>query len=120
MKKEDDLFVLIKSMTKAEKRHFKLSAGPNLKSNRAVSIDLFDFIDQQDQYDEEAIRIPLLIRYPPNTNNRRLAATHVYRADLASATARPQGRTRAPPRRRLRSARGPRAKMAWPLTAPAR
>jgi len=46
------LFQLIKSMSRAEKRHFKLYTGSNSKL-RYVS--LFDLLDRQNQYDKTAI-----------------------------------------------------------------
>lgn len=54
MKPSDDLFHLIKSLTKSEKRHFKLSAS--LQKGEKQYLRLFDAIDAQAAYDEEALR----------------------------------------------------------------
>lgn len=50
----DDLFQLIKSLTKAEKRYFKLLSGTT--GGEKNYLRLFDAIDRQTTYDEEAIR----------------------------------------------------------------
>ena len=54
MAKKNNLFLLIKSMTKAEKRYFKLFEATN--NANANYLLLFDAIDKQDVYDEPAIR----------------------------------------------------------------
>lgn len=51
MKKNEHLFFLIKSLTKSEKRYFKLNAGAN-----KIYVKLFDAILAQETYDEDAIR----------------------------------------------------------------
>jgi hypothetical protein len=53
MKTSEDLFVLIKSLTKTEKRHFKLFSGS--ASGEKKYLQLFDAISEQEQYDEAAI-----------------------------------------------------------------
>jgi tetratricopeptide (TPR) repeat protein len=50
----DDLFQLVKSLTKSEKRYFKMLA--KLQGGQKNYLRLFDAIDAQEQYDEEAIR----------------------------------------------------------------
>jgi hypothetical protein len=45
--------LLIKSLTRAEKRYFKLHAAGN---NHKNYLRLFDFIDKQKEYDEEAVK----------------------------------------------------------------
>jgi len=52
---KDPLFLLIKSMTKSEKRNFKLYANRINASGQAKFIRLFDLIDQQKELDEEAL-----------------------------------------------------------------
>ncbi len=53
MKKNEELFYLIRSMTKSEKRHFKLST----QGNDAVEyLALFDAIETQKVYDEPKIK----------------------------------------------------------------
>ncbi len=54
MSKKGNLFLLIKSLTKSEKRYFKLFT-PNGDGNQNY-LQLFDFIDQQEAYDETAIK----------------------------------------------------------------
>lgn len=54
MNYSDDLFQLIKSLTKAEKRYFKLFSGTT--GGEKKYLRLFDAIDRQTNYDEEAIR----------------------------------------------------------------
>lgn len=58
MKSKDGshLFELIKSMTKSEKRFFKLSAQKHEKEEESIYIKLFDAIEKQREYDENAIR----------------------------------------------------------------
>lgn len=54
MAKKEQLFQLIHSMSKSEKRHFKLMhSGQSASKNY---LRLFDAIDRQQRYDEEALR----------------------------------------------------------------
>lgn len=53
--KTDDLIQLIKSLTRAEKRHFRLFAGRNQASDDLLFLQLFDFLDRHKEYDEEMI-----------------------------------------------------------------
>lgn len=55
MSKADPLFLLIKSMSKSEKRHFKLFTSKNELRNGKDYLRLFDVIDNQKEYNEEAI-----------------------------------------------------------------
>lgn len=52
MAKSDELFVLVKSLSRSEKRYFKLFC----KQDGANYIQLFDAIDGQETYDETAIK----------------------------------------------------------------
>lgn len=54
MKPSVELFKLIKSLTKSEKRFFKLSSA--LQSGEKNYVKIFDFIDSQDDYDEDALK----------------------------------------------------------------
>lgn len=54
MAKKGELFFLIKSLSKAEKRYFRLFAQMN--KSGANYLRLFDAIDQQERYDELAIK----------------------------------------------------------------
>lgn len=53
MRNSDELFELIRSLTKAEKRYFKLAVSVQ-KGNKNY-LRLFDMIDKQKEYNEEAI-----------------------------------------------------------------
>lgn len=52
---KEALFELIGSMTKSEKRYFKLMASRHTIGDENNYVVLFDFIDKQDVYDEEII-----------------------------------------------------------------
>src|SRR5688572_25646962 len=54
MVKKGNLFLLIKSLSKSEKRYFKLFAD-NGKSDSNY-LQLFEAIDKQEEFDEDAIR----------------------------------------------------------------
>ena len=51
----DQLFNLIKSLNKAEKRNFKLYANRTHQTNDVKFIKLFDVLDHMDSYDEKII-----------------------------------------------------------------
>jgi hypothetical protein len=51
----DSLFLLIKSLTKVEKRHFRLYTSRNQNSKDTKFIRLFDVLDAMNDYNEEAI-----------------------------------------------------------------
>lgn len=77
----DILFQLIKSLEKAEKRHFKLyinrsSGNPGLKIVR-----LFDALDKQKEYDEKTLLRKLEDVTKPQLANLK---THLYKQILAS------------------------------------
>lgn len=56
-KLKEALFELIKSLTKSEKRYFKLLSSRHTIGDENNYVRLFDFIDKQTNYDEEAIFI---------------------------------------------------------------
>ncbi|MEO8513499.1 MAG: hypothetical protein ABI543_08070 [Ignavibacteria bacterium] len=56
MKKSDDLFQLIKAMSKSEKRYFKLHAGVHTIGEKNVYMKLFGEIDKMKIYDEKILR----------------------------------------------------------------
>lgn len=56
MKNPSDLFDLIRALTKSEKRYFKIYASRHVIGEQNNYIKLFDAIDRQQEYDEEAIR----------------------------------------------------------------
>ncbi|MBS1750807.1 MAG: hypothetical protein JST63_12955 [Bacteroidetes bacterium] len=77
----DELFQLIKSLGKAEKRNFKLYVQRNAASPDMKTIQLFDAMDKLDDYDEE-----LLLKRTPDIKKQQLSnlKSHVYRQILAS------------------------------------
>lgn len=79
--KQEPLFDLIKSMSKAEKRNFKLYATRLQGNQNAKFIQLFDTIDTFDDYDEARI----LVRNP-QIKKAQLAnlKAHLYRQVLIS------------------------------------
>lgn len=56
MKTTSDLFDLIKSLTKSEKRHFTIFASKHVIGEKNNYLRLFKAIDAQQKYDEAAIR----------------------------------------------------------------
>ena len=48
----DNLFQLIKTLEKSEKRNFKLYATRNSSSDELKTVQLFDALDKMDAYDE--------------------------------------------------------------------
>jgi len=83
MKPSNDLFDLIKSLTKSEKRFFKLSSS--LQQGEKNYLKIFDAIDSQDQYDEEGIKTEFegetFIKHLPSEKN------HLYKLILKSLRA---------------------------------
>ncbi|MEL6629343.1 MAG: hypothetical protein AAFQ92_27795, partial [Bacteroidota bacterium] len=55
MKNTEDIHQLIRALSKAEKRHFKMSAARYSKSQNNYLL-LFDAIDQQESYDESRLK----------------------------------------------------------------
>lgn len=80
MKPSIELYKLIKSLTKSEKRFFKLSSA--LQSGDKNYVKIFDFIDAQKEYDEEALkeafRNETFIRHLSSEKN------HLYKLILKS------------------------------------
>ena len=54
-KVSNHLFELIKSLTKSEKRYFKLFSSRHTIGEENGYLKLFDFIDQMDSYQEDLI-----------------------------------------------------------------
>ena len=52
---KDPLFRLIKSLSKAEKRHFKLYANRTMSSQERKFLQLFDALDKLPDYDDEVL-----------------------------------------------------------------
>ncbi|MDB5231236.1 MAG: hypothetical protein JWN76_2041, partial [Chitinophagaceae bacterium] len=51
----DSLYTLVKSLTKAEKRNFKLFAQRNTAKEDLKTVELFDALDRMDSYDEDVL-----------------------------------------------------------------
>jgi hypothetical protein len=54
MKPSNELFKLVRSLTKSEKRFFKLSSS--LQSGEKNYLKIFDFIEKQEVYDEDELK----------------------------------------------------------------
>ncbi len=76
MNKKGNLFSLIKSLSKTEKRYFKIFA--NMSGRDVNYLQLFDVIDKQDQYDEEAIRV----KFKGEKFVNQLHVTKIYLTEL--------------------------------------
>ncbi len=79
--KTDDLFRLIKSLTKAEKRTFRLFAERIKSSGELLYMQLFDIMDKQKKLDERSIRSKLGNLSPVKYSN---AKRHLYEQILTS------------------------------------
>ena len=77
----DELFLLIKTLEKGEKRNFKLYVGRNAATDDLKIITLFDAIDKADVYDEECV-----LRRNPTIQKQQLSnlKAHLYKQILAS------------------------------------
>lgn len=80
MKPSKELFRLVKSLSKSEKRFFKLSSS--LQSGEKNYLKIFDYIEAQDEYDEEALKEEFkgetFIKHLPSEKN------HLYKLILKS------------------------------------
>ena len=76
MNKKGNLFSLIKSLSKTEKRYFRIFA--NISGRDVNYLQLFDAIDKQEQYDEEAIRI----KFKGEKFVNQLHVTKIYLTEL--------------------------------------
>jgi hypothetical protein len=78
------LFSLIKSLTPAEKRYFKLHAGLHVKKEK-IYIRLFDAIDRQKTYNEKALQQKLGTK--AETSNFSMAKTYLFNQVIAALKA---------------------------------
>lgn len=80
MKPSTELFDLIKSLTKSEKRFFKLSSS--LQSGEKNYLKVFDFIEKQNEYDEAQLKSKfsdeVFIKHLPSEKN------HLYKLIMKS------------------------------------
>lgn len=77
----DSLFQLIKSLHKAEKRHFKLYIKRSSAKEDLKIVELFDALDKLSEYDERILLKKLPSIQKPQLNNIK---THLYKQVLAS------------------------------------
>ena len=77
----DALFTLIKSLEKAEKRHFKLYIKRSSANEELKIVQLFDAIDKLEEYDEKYLLKKLSPITKPQLANLK---THLYKQLLAS------------------------------------
>ena len=77
----DILFQLIKSLEKAEKRHFKLYINRSSGNTDLKIVRLFDALDKQSEYEEKALLKKLGDVTKPQLSNLK---THLYKQVLAS------------------------------------
>lgn len=77
----DALFQLIKSLEKAEKRHFKIYIKRSSANEELKVIQLFDALDKMQEYDEK-----VLFKKMSGLNKSKLAnlKSHLYAELLAS------------------------------------
>ncbi|MCB0675362.1 MAG: hypothetical protein KDC30_01665 [Saprospiraceae bacterium] len=77
----DHLVQLIRSLSKSEKRHFRLFVKRNQSSEDILFLQLFDVIDRHREYDEE-----LILRKVPDVKKRQLSnlKAHLYKQLLIS------------------------------------
>ena len=77
----DILFQLIKSLEKAEKRHFKLYIKRSSGKEELKIVRLFDALDKQKEYDEKTLLKKLDDVTKPQLTNLK---THLYKQVMAS------------------------------------
>ena len=79
--KTDDLIALISSLTRAEKRHFRLFVKRNQSSEDILFLQLFDLLDKYKYYDE-----PQILKKLPAIKKRQLSnlKAHLYKQLLTS------------------------------------
>lgn len=92
MKPSDELFNLIKSLTKTEKRFFKLQSS--LQSGEKNYLKIFSVIDAQEDYDEEAVKDHFknerFVKHFPSEKNhlykQLLKSLRAYHADNSTSS----------------------------------
>jgi hypothetical protein len=80
-KPTDDLFLLIRSFSKSEKRYFKLFTSRSGGENEKKFIALFDYLDKQSEYNEAALLAKLKTIKPSQLSNLK---AHLYKQLLLS------------------------------------
>lgn len=79
--KTDDLIQLIRSLTRAEKRHFRLFVKRNQQSDNILFLQLFDFLEKSKVYQESAILVKLSGIKKSQLSNLK---AHLYKQLLTS------------------------------------
>jgi tetratricopeptide (TPR) repeat protein len=79
--KTDDLITLINSLSRAEKRHFRLFVKRNQTSEDILFLQLFDFLEKRGEYDEEQILKKLTEIKKTQLSNLK---AHLYKQLLTS------------------------------------
>jgi hypothetical protein len=79
--KTDDLVALIRSLTRAEKRHFRLFVKRNQSSEDILFLQLFDFLEKRGEYEEDVI-----LKKIPEVKKSQLSnlKAHLYKQLLTS------------------------------------
>jgi hypothetical protein len=79
--KTDDLVQLIRSLTRAEKRHFRLFVKRNQTSEDILFLQLFDFLEKRGEYEEDVI-----LKKIPEVKKSQLSnlKAHLYKQLLTS------------------------------------
>lgn len=79
--KTDDLIALIRSLSRAEKRHFRLFVKRNQASENILFLQLFDLLDKLKSYDEDQV-----LKKIPTIKKRQLSnlKAHLYKQLLTS------------------------------------
>jgi len=80
MEKKDTLFVLVKSLSKSEKRQFKLYAGRLGGNSEKNFMALFSVLDKLEYFDEKQILLKTNIKKQQLSNSK----AHLYRQILVS------------------------------------
>jgi len=77
----DHLVQLVNSLTKSEKRHFRLWVNRNQPTGELLFLQLFDFLDKQNKYDEG-----MILKKIPKIKKRQLSnlKAHLYKQLLLS------------------------------------
>ncbi len=78
MKKKNDLFELIQSLSKSEKRFFKVFSSRHVLKGQNNYVSLFDAIEAQEVYDEEAI----ILQFEGEKMLNRFSVAKAYLYDL--------------------------------------
>src|SRR3990172_9944564 len=81
-KASDQLHKLIHSLSKSEKRHFKLFSSRHTSAEDNKYVRLFDLIEEQKEFDEELLYKKL--KEDPILNNFSIAKNRLYESVLRS------------------------------------